>query len=225
MNTRLLDIQQRVLSKNDQLAQSLRARFQAAHLLAINLVSSPGAGKTALLEKTLTQMAPNWSVAALVGDLATDNDAKRLARSGAPVRQIVTGSMCHLEAEMIDQHLQGWDLADLQFLFIENVGNLVCPSDYDLGEELRVVLLSVTEGEDKPVKYPPMFSKAHVAIITKIDLAEAVEFDRSALYANLRAIAPAIRIFETSAKRGTGIDEWIESLVQKRNEQIQSLSL
>lgn len=222
MNTRLLDIQQRVLSKNDQLAQSLRARFQAAHLLAINLVSSPGAGKTALLEKTLTQMAPNWSVAALVGDLATDNDAKRLARSGAPVRQIVTGSMCHLEAEMIDQHLQGWDLADLQFLFIENVGNLVCPSDYDLGEELRVVLLSVTEGEDKPVKYPPMFSKAHVAIITKIDLAEAVEFDRSALYANLRAIAPTIRIFETSAKSGAGIEEWIEFLVQKWDEQLQS---
>lgn len=216
MNSRLLDLQQRVLSKNDQLAQSLRNRFQSAQILTLNLVSSPGSGKTAFLEKTLAQMSQTWAVAALVGDLATDNDAKRLARSGAPVRQIVTEGMCHLEAEMIDLHLQGWNLAKLQFLFIENVGNLVCPSSYDLGEALRVVLLSVTEGEDKPLKYPPMFSSADVAIITKIDLAEAVEFDRNAAHANLRAVAPNIRIFESSAKTGAGVTEWIEFLVQKR---------
>ena len=220
MTRRLLDLQQRVLSKNDQLAQSLRGQFHAAKLLAVNLVSSPGTGKTAFLEKTLTKMAQSWSVAALVGDLATDNDAKRLARSGAPVRQIVTEGMCHLEAEMIEQHLQGWNLADLQFLFIENVGNLVCPSGYDLGEDLRVVLLSVTEGEDKPLKYPPMFSTADVAIITKIDLAEVVEFDRNAAHANLRAIAPNIHIIETSAKTGAGVEEWIEYLVQKRSEAV-----
>lgn len=222
MTRRFLDLQQRVLSKNDQLAQSLRGRFAAANLLAVNLVSSPGTGKTAILEKTLTQMTPKWSVAALVGDLATDNDAKRLARSGAPVRQIVTEGMCHLEAEMVEQHLQGWNLADLHFLFIENVGNLVCPSGYDLGEDLRVVLLSVTEGEDKPLKYPPMFTTADVAILTKIDLAEAVEFDRSAAYANLHAVAPTIRIIETSAKTGVGMAEWIEFLVQQRTRKVQS---
>lgn len=220
MTRRFLDLQQRVLSKNDQLAQSLRSRFAAANLFAVNLVSSPGTGKTAFLEKTLAQMAPQWSVAALVGDLATDNDAKRLARSGAPVRQIVTEGMCHLEAEMIEQHLQGWDLADLHFLFIENVGNLVCPAGYDLGEDLRVVLLSVTEGEDKPLKYPPMFTTADVAILTKIDLAEAVEFDRNAAYANLRAVAPNIQIIETSAKTGVGVAEWIGFLVQQRAEKV-----
>lgn len=218
MNSRLIEVQQRVLSKNDQLAHKLRARFEQAGVLTVNLVSSPGSGKTAFLERTLAQMAPQWSVAALVGDLATDNDAKRLARSGAPVRQIVTQGMCHLEAAMIEDHLAGWDLASLQFLFIENVGNLVCPSGYDLGEALRVVLLSVTEGEDKPLKYPPLFSTANVAILTKIDLAEAVEFDRAATYANLRAVCPNITIFETSAKRDIGIAPWIAYLVEKRDE-------
>jgi hydrogenase nickel incorporation protein HypB len=216
LKTRLLEIRQGVLSKNDQVARSLRKEFHAAGTLVINLVSSPGTGKTAFLERTLAQMAPHYRVAALVGDLATDNDANRLARSGAPVRQIVTDGMCHLEAEMIAHHLTDWDLAGLDFLFIENVGNLVCPSSYDLGEDLRVVLLSVTEGEDKPLKYPPMFNSADVALITKIDLAEIVEFDRDAAYANLRAVRPDVTIFETSAKSGTGLDAWISWLVAQR---------
>lgn len=216
MTVRLVEVRQGILSKNDQLAHHLRTRFCAAGVLTVNLVSSPGAGKTAFLEKTLAQMTSQWSVAALVGDLATDNDAKRLARSGTPVRQIVTEGMCHLEANLIEAHLAGWDLAQLEFLFIENVGNLVCPSSYDLGETLRVVLLSVTEGEDKPLKYPPLFSTANVAIITKIDLAEVVEFDRAAAHANLKAMRPAIKIFETSAKTGEGFTEWIDYLVQQR---------
>jgi hydrogenase nickel incorporation protein HypB len=222
LKTRLLEIRQGVLSKNDELAQSLREQFHRAGTMAINLVSSPGTGKTALLERTLAQMAPRYRVAALVGDLATDNDAKRLARSGASVRQIVTGSMCHLEAEMVADHLADWDLAGLAFLFIENVGNLVCPSSYDLGEDVRVVLLSVTEGEDKPLKYPPMFNSADVALITKIDLAEVVEFDRDAAYANLRAVRPGVTIFETSAKSGAGLDAWIDWLVAQREKRLEA---
>jgi hydrogenase nickel incorporation protein HypB len=216
LKTRLLEIRQGVLSKNDQVAQALREQFHKAGTLVINLVSSPGTGKTAFLERTLAQMAPQFRVAALVGDLATENDAKRLARSGAPVRQIVTDGMCHLEAEMIADHLTDWDLAGLDFLFIENVGNLVCPSSYDLGEDLRAVLLAVTEGEDKPLKYPPMFNSADVALITKIDLAEIVEFDRDAAYANLRAVRPDVTIFETSAKSGAGVTEWIDWLTAQR---------
>ncbi len=220
MKPRLLEIRKGVLEKNDQLAESLRARFQAADVFALNWVSSPGTGKTALLEATLKRMRERGlRVAALVGDVATENDANRLARSGAPVRQIVTGGNCHLEADMIDHHLgqSGWDLNDLDFLFIENVGNLVCPSGYDLGEDLRVVLLSVTEGEDKPLKYPSMFNSSDVAMITKIDLAEAVEFDRAAAYANLEAVRPGLRVFETSAKTGRGLEEWIVFLEGQRS--------
>ncbi len=217
MTTRLLEIRQGVLDKNAQLAASLRTRFQTAGVLALNFVSSPGTGKTALLERTMKTMTDaGLKVAALVGDLQTDNDAKRLARSGAQVRQIVTGGMCHLEAEMIDAHLAGFDLTALDFFFIENVGNLVCPSSYDLGEDLRVVMLSVTEGEDKPLKYPPMFNSADVAIITKIDLAEVCEFNRAAAMENIQAVRPGMRIFETSAKTGAGIPEFIEYLSEQR---------
>lgn len=219
MNTRLLEIRQGVLSKNDQLATHLRSRFHQAGLLTVNLVSSPGAGKTMLLEKVLHLMARTFRVAALVGDLATENDAKRLARSGAPVRQIMTQGMCHLEAEMIEQHLAGWELAALDFLFIENVGNLVCPSSYDLGEDLRIVFFAVTEGEDKPLKYPPLFSSADMVLITKIDLAEVVEFDRAAAYASLAAVCPQAQIFETSAKTGVGLHAWIDALVAARQRQ------
>jgi hydrogenase nickel incorporation protein HypB len=214
---RLLEIKKNVLDKNDRLAQALRARFQAAGVYVVNLVSSPGTGKTALLEQTLRRMVEQGqAVAALVGDLETENDAKRLARSGAPVRQIVTAGVCHLEAEMIERHLAGWDLSRLDVLFIENVGNLVCPSSYDLGENLRVVLLSVTEGEDKPLKYPVMFNSSDVAIITKMDLAEAVEFDHNAAYANLQAVRPGIQIIETSAKSGHGLAEWLAYLARQR---------
>ena len=210
MTARIVDVRQGVLSKNDALAADLRQRFHAAGVTVLNLVSSPGAGKTALLERTLADLlARGRRAAALVGDLATENDARRLARSGAPVRQIVTAGICHLEAEMVATHLAGWDLAALDFLFIENVGNLVCPSGYDLGEDARVVLLSTTEGEDKPLKYPPMFHSAHLALLTKIDLAEAVEFDRAAAYAAIYAVRPGMPILETSARTGQGIDAWL----------------
>ena len=216
----IVELKTAVLAKNDHLAAALRSDLAAAGAVAVNLLSSPGSGKTALLEVVLTRCVERGiAVAALTGDLATENDANRLARSGAPVRQIVTGGNCHLEADMIESHLAaaGWDLNDLDFLFIENVGNLVCPSSYDLGEDLRVVLLSVTEGEDKPLKYPSMFNSSDVAMITKIDLADAVEFDRAAAYANLEAVRPGLRVFETSAKKGTGLDAWVAFLVDQRN--------
>lgn len=219
MNPRILEIRKNVLDKNDQLARGLRARFQAANVCVINLVSSPGTGKTALLQRTLQMMKDEGhAVAALVGDLATENDAKRLAQSGAPVRQIVTAGICHLEADMIAAHLGDWQLNDLEFLFIENVGNLVCPSGYDLGEAVRVVLISVTEGEDKPLKYPPLFNSADVTVITKSDLAEAVEFDRSVAYASIEAVRPGMPIIETSAKKGDGMIEWITYLKEQRQQ-------
>ena len=179
MTTRIVELRQGILKKNDELARALRGRFTDAGVLVLNLVSSPGTGKTAFLERTLRDLRESGArVAALVGDLETDNDARRLAASGAPVRQINTHGICHLEAEMIGKHLEGWELADLDYLFIENVGNLVCPSSYDLGEKVRVALLSVTEGEDKPLKYPTLFNSADAAIITKIDIAEPCGFDR-----------------------------------------------
>jgi hydrogenase nickel incorporation protein HypB len=217
MTTRVLEIRKGVLNKNDELAAKLRDRFTAAGVIVFNLVSSPGTGKTAFLEKTLLALRESGArVAALVGDLETDNDARRLASSGAPVRQINTHRCCHLEAAMITDHLEGWDLSDLDYLFIENVGNLVCPSSYDLGEKLRVALLSVTEGEDKPLKYPGMFNSADIAVITKMDLAEACDFDRAAAHANIEAVRPGMRIFEVSAKRGTGMAQWIEWLLHFR---------
>jgi hydrogenase nickel incorporation protein HypB len=190
-------------------------------VLVLNLVSSPGTGKTAFLERTLRQLRERGShVAALVGDLETDNDARRLAASGAPVRQINTHGICHLEAEMVSRHLEGWDgveLGQLDYLFIENVGNLVCPSSYDLGERIRVALLSVTEGEDKPLKYPTLFNSADAAVITKMDIAEAVGFDREAAHRNIREIRPDVRIFETSAKTGAGMDAWLEYLAAEKS--------
>src|ERR1700741_3006194 len=180
MTTRIVELRQGILKKNDELARGLRDRFTSSGVLVLNLVSSPGTGKTAFLERTLRELRGRGvRVAALVGDLETDNDARRLAASGAPVRQINTHGICHLEAEMVGKHLEEWDLATLDYLFIENVGNLVCPSSYDLGEKIRVALLSVTEGEDKPLKYPTLFNSADVAIITKIDIAEPCGFDRA----------------------------------------------
>jgi hydrogenase nickel incorporation protein HypB len=218
MNTRVLEIRKGVLNKNDELARALRAGFEDAGVLTVNLVSSPGTGKTMFLEKTLTALRGSGvRVAALVGDLETDNDARRLAASGAPVKQINTHQCCHLEAAMIAEHLVGWDLRALDFLFIENVGNLVCPAGYDLGEKLRIALLSVTEGEDKPLKYPAMFNSADIAVITKMDLAEACDFDRAAARANIEAVRPGMRIFEVSAKRGTGMTEWMDWLREFRS--------
>ncbi len=209
---RLVEVRQNVLKQNDLLARDLRRRFAAAGVRVVSLVSSPGSGKTALLEKILTLLQPQYRVAALVGDLATENDAARLSRSGAAVKQVTTGTICHLDAQMIERALAEWQLAELDMLYIENVGNLVCPSSYDLGEDLRLVLLSVTEGEDKPLKYPTIFNTADVAIITKIDLAEAVEFDRQSAHANIQAVRPGMRVFEVSAKTGAGMDELLRFL-------------
>lgn len=210
--TRIIEVRQNVLKKNDLLARALRQRFHDAGVFVVSMVSSPGSGKTSLLEKTLTLLQPRFRVAALVGDLATENDAARLARSRAPVRQITTGTVCHLEAAMIETALEGWDLASLDFLFVENVGNLVCPSSYDLGEDLRFVLMSVTEGEDKPLKYPTIFNSADVAVITKIDLAAAVEFDGAITLRNIAAVRPGMTILDVSAKTGAGMDAYVAFL-------------
>jgi hydrogenase nickel incorporation protein HypB len=209
-----VEVRRNVLKQNDVLARELRDRFERAGVFVVSMVSSPGAGKTALLEKTLGLLrARGLKVAALVGDLATDNDAARLARSGAPVRQITTGTLCHLEAAMVGKALEDWDLNDLDFLFIENVGNLVCPSSYDLGENLRIVLMSVTEGEDKPLKYPTIFNTADVALITKADLAAAVEFDAYAATRNIEAVRPGMEIRHVSAKTGANLDQLMDWLV------------
>jgi hydrogenase nickel incorporation protein HypB len=213
---RLVEVRKNVLKQNDVVARALRDRFRAAGVSVVSLVSSPGSGKTAFLEKTLTLLRPNHRVAALVGDLATENDAARLARSQAPVRQITTGTLCHLEAAMVEKALGDWqDLQQLDFLFIENVGNLVCPSSYDLGEDLRLVLISVTEGEDKPLKYPTIFNSADVAIVTKIDLAAAVEFNWDTAYGNIQAVRPGMRVFRVSAKTGEGMEEYLSFLAER----------
>lgn len=210
---RVVELRKGILEKNDLLAADLRTRYQQAGVRTSNWVSSPGTGKTALLEAMLnTAVARGVRAAALVGDCATDNDAQRLARSGAPVRQIVTEGMCHLEADMIGEHLSGWDLRALDLLVIENVGNLVCPSSYDLGEDVRVALLSVTEGEDKPVKYPQLFHSSDVVVVTKTDLAAAVEWDRDAALAAVAAVNPDATVVETSARTGAGIDDLLDLL-------------
>lgn len=206
--TRLVEVRQQILKHNDVVARALRTRFHEASVFVVSLVSSPGSGKTTFLEKMLGNLRTRYRVAALVGDLATDNDAQRLARSGARVHQITTGTVCHLEAQMVANALEGWKLDELDFLFLENVGNLVCPSSYDLGEELRLVLLSVTEGEDKPLKYPTIFNTADIAIITKLDLASAVEFDHVAAHRHIQSVRPGMQVFEVSAKTGEGMEPW-----------------
>jgi hydrogenase nickel incorporation protein HypB len=216
--TRLVEVRTKILKQNDVVARELRQQFQDAGVFVVSLVSSPGSGKTAFLEATLRELRERYRVAAVVGDLATDNDARRLARANVPIKQITTGTVCHLEAEMVRQSLSEWKIHELDFLFIENVGNLVCPSGYDLGEQLRAVLFSVTEGEDKPLKYPTIFNTADVAIITKTDLATAVEFDRDVARCNIGAVRPGMRIIEVSAKSGRGMDNWIEFLKSQQHE-------
>jgi hydrogenase nickel incorporation protein HypB len=209
---RLIEVRKNVLKQNDRTAHLLREQFRAAGVFVVSLVSSPGSGKTAFLERTLALLRSRYRVAALVGDLATENDAVRLARSQAPVKQITTGTLCHLEAAMVGNALGGWDLNQLDFLFIENVGNLVCPSSYDLGENLRLVLISVTEGEDKPLKYPTIFNSADVAVVTKMDLAPAVEFDWHSAYRNIQAVRPGMPVYRLSAKSGEGMHEYLSFL-------------
>ena len=220
MTTRIVELRQGILKKNDELARELRGRFTTAGVLVLNLVSSPGTGKTAFLERTLKDLRESGArVAALVGDLETDNDARRLAASGAPVRQINTHGICHLEAEMVSKHLEGWELGALDFLFIENVGNLVCPSSYDLGEKIRVALLSVTEGEDKPLKYPTIFNSADVAVISKNELSAAVEFDWDAARTSIQSVRPGMQIFRLSAKTGEGMEAYLNFLSQQLAQQ------
>jgi hydrogenase nickel incorporation protein HypB len=219
MTTRIVELRRGILKKNDELAAGLRSRFTSSGVLVLNLVSSPGTGKTTLLERTLRELRDRGArVAALVGDLETDNDARRLASSGAPVRQINTHGICHLDAEMVGKHLDDWTAASLDaldYLFIENVGNLVCPSSYDLGEAIRVVLLSVTEGEDKPLKYPGLFNSADAAVVTKIDIAEPCGFNRDLAIQNINQVRPGIRIFETSARSGQGMTDWLDYLASQ----------
>lgn len=215
MKLRVVEIQQNILRKNDELARTLRERFAASGTLVVNLLSSPGSGKTTLLEATLGHLGGSHRVGALVGDQATRNDADRLERSGAPVRQITTAAECRLDADMIGKALAGWDALPLDILFVENVGNLICPAEYDLGEDVRVVLCAVTEGEDKPLKYPLAYNTSHAALITKTDIASAVGFDRAAAYDAIRRVNPAIEILEVATRTGAGLAAWYSFLEER----------
>ncbi|MGB8699358.1 MAG: hydrogenase nickel incorporation protein HypB [Thermosynechococcaceae cyanobacterium] len=220
-HTHTLEVRERLLSKNDRFALQNRAVFQSHSLLALNILSSPGSGKTTLIEQTVKAWDDRASVGVIVGDLATENDALRLRAAGATALQITTGTACHLEADMVAHAVSHLNLAHLDLLIIENVGNLVCPAAYDLGETLRVVLLSVTEGEDKPLKYPTAFQSADVVILSKLDIAEAVGFDRETVIANIRRMAPQAQLFEVSARKGFGMDTWL-SYLQSQQDRLRS---
>lgn len=205
-------LHQPILARNDRLAERNRGYLRARGLITLNVLASPGAGKTTLIEKTVAALAGDLPAAVIVGDLATARDAERIRAAGAPVVQVTTGTVCHLDAEMVARALEQLDLAGRRLLFIENVGNLVCPTDFDLGENFRVVLLSVTEGEDKPLKYPPIFYSAHAVLVTKTDLAAATGCDREALRRHVRAVGPKAQLFELSARTGEGLDAWLDWL-------------
>jgi len=206
----------KVLNENARVAAELRERFREHRVLVVNLISSPGSGKTTLLEKTLETLPRDTRVAVLTGDLQTENDANRLKRYGFPVKQIVTGGTCHLDARMIEKHIADWNLSDLDLLIVENVGNLVCPSSYDLGESAKIVLLSVTEGEDKPLKYPSIFFKSELMVLTKTDLLPYVPFDADAALANARRVHPEMEVVKVSCFAGDGLREWMEWLELRR---------
>ena len=209
-----VEVEEKVLSENDKLAAGLRERYRKHKVFCVNFISSPGSGKTALLERTLEALPKTAKVAVLTGDLQTENDARRLAKAGFPVKQITTGGTCHLDATMISRALDDWDLEAIDILFVENVGNLVCPTSYDLGEEARAVLLSVTEGEDKPLKYPATFHHADLMVLNKIDLLPYVPFSMDLARENARRVQPEIEILEVSCTSGAGLgqwNDWIES--------------
>ena len=210
-------LEQKVLSENERIAASLRERFRQHDVFCVNLISSPGSGKTTLLERTLEALPRNARVAVLTGDIQTENDAARLKRFGFPVKQITTGGTCHLDARMIERHLADWKLENLEILFIENVGNLVCPSSYDLGEAAKVVVLSVTEGEDKPLKYPSIFFKSELLVLSKIDLLPYVPFEVNAAEENARRIHPGMEILRVSSQTRVGLASWLNWLQRKRN--------
>ena len=201
-------LERKVLSENDRIAGELSERFAQRGILVLNFISSPGSGKTALLERTLEGFPKGTRVAVLTGDIQTDNDAQRLSRYGFPVRQITTAGACHLDARMIERGLEGWDLDQIDLLFIENVGNLVCPTSYDLGERAKIVVLSVTEGEDKPLKYPGIFHKAELMILNKIDLLPYVPFKAELARECANRVHPGIEILEVSCTTGAGLDAW-----------------
>ncbi len=209
---RVVQVHQAILEGNDRQAERNRGYFRALDILALNLVSSPGSGKTELVRRTIERLSGQLRVGVVVGDVATDNDARRLRAAGAPVVQITTGTLCHLDAGMVARAVGQLDLKALDVLVLENVGNLVCPAAFDLGEDLRVALLSVTEGEDKPLKYPPLFHSAGAVVVTKMDLAGAVEFDRETALENVRRASPGAEVFELSSKTGEGLDRWCEFL-------------
>ncbi len=206
------EAKQKILAANAAAARTLRERCESTGTLVVNLISSPGSGKTALLEATARKLAGRWRMAAVVGDIATERDADRLRAAGLPARQIVTGGACHLDARMVAESLAQAAFPELDLLFIENVGNLVCPASFDLGEDFKVVLLSVTEGSDKPLKYPGIFSKADVALITKIDLAPYLAFDVDAAREEIRTLRPGGTILNLSSRTGEGLDAWCELL-------------
>ena len=209
-------LERKVLSENDRIAADLRARFQEYGVMCLNLVSSPGSGKTSLLERTLEALPGQDRVAVLTGDIQTENDANRLKRFGFPVKQITTGGTCHLDARMIERHLADWNLEDLDLLLIENVGNLVCPASYDLGEAAKVVVLSVTEGEDKPLKYPSIFFKSDLLVLNKIDLLPYVPFEINEAADNARKVHPGMEILKVSCLTGNGLHEWMTWLAHRR---------
>ena len=209
-------LEKKVLSENDRIAAELRERFRENNVLVVNLISSPGSGKTSLLEKTLEALPRSERVAVLTGDIQTENDANRLKRFGFPAKQITTGGTCHLDARMIERHLADWHLDELDLLFIENVGNLVCPSSYDLGEASKIVLLSVTEGEDKPLKYPSIFFKSELLVITKTDLLPYVPFDIRTAEENARKVHPGMQIVRVSCTAGDGLKVWLQWLEQRK---------
>jgi hydrogenase nickel incorporation protein HypB len=211
---RTLTIERSLVELNDHLAMHNREQFHENGVFVINLMSSPGAGKTRLLERTLDDLAGTLQMAVITGDLQTDNDARRLAGRGAPVVPVTTGTMCHLEADLVSRVCEALDLKSIDILFIENVGNLVCPASFDLGEDARVVLMSVTEGEDKPLKYPPMFKSADVVLLTKTDLTEPTGFDRETALENIKGVAPQAELFELSARSGDGLNRWYKFLLE-----------
>ncbi len=211
-----VELGQKVLSENARIAAELRDRFREHGILCVNLISSPGSGKTSLLERTLERLPKTERVAVLTGDIQTENDAARLRRFGFPVKQITTGGTCHLDAKMIEHHLSDWPLENLDVLFIENVGNLVCPSSYDLGEDAKIVLLSVTEGEDKPLKYPSIFFKSELMILNKMDLLPYVPFSVEAAVENARRVHPGIEIVKVSCTTGEGLDLWLNWIEKRR---------
>jgi hydrogenase nickel incorporation protein HypB len=213
-----VDVEEKVLSENDKLALGLRERYRKHKVFCVNLISSPGSGKTALLERTLEALPKTAKVALLTGDLQTENDARRLAKAGFPVKQITTGSTCHLDASMIIKALDDWELEAIDILFVENVGNLVCPTSYDLGEHAKIVLLSVTEGEDKPLKYPAIFAISELCIINKIDLLPYVPFDLAQAIANVHQVHPGMEVVETSCTKVQGLDAWLGWIERRRQQ-------